>query len=100
MAIGRADAWNSPLIPVAVTGRPVVWNLRADPIWASGHVAAQQAGHMNAVDLQPISFAARLNPRGRPHMVLQATVVRKLNGHEQRIDDLEDEVGMLHPDEN
>jgi hypothetical protein len=33
-------------------------------------------------------------------MVLQATVVRKLNGHEQRIDDLEDEVGMLHPDEN
>jgi hypothetical protein len=73
MAIGRADAWNSPLIPVAVTGRPVVWNLRADPIWASGHVAAQQAGHMNAVDLQPISFAARLNPRGRPHMVLSTS---------------------------
>jgi hypothetical protein len=63
------DAGGPSTPTMAVTGRPVVWNLRADPIWASGHVAAQQAGHMNAVDLQPISFAARLNPRGRPHMV-------------------------------
>jgi hypothetical protein len=55
---------------------------------------------MNAFDPRSVSRQATLNPRGRPHMVLQATVVRKLNGHEQRIDDLEDEVGMLHPDEN
>src|SRR5690348_5011825 len=64
MAIGRADAWNSPFIPVAVTGRAVVWNLRADPIWASGHGAAQQAGHMNAVDLQPILVRCLLEPQG------------------------------------
>ena len=31
---------------------------------------------------------------------LKATVSRKLKGHEQRIDDLEDEAGIPHPDEN
>jgi SMC interacting uncharacterized protein involved in chromosome segregation len=31
---------------------------------------------------------------------LQATVGRKLKGHEQRIDELEDEAGIPHPDEN
>ncbi len=31
---------------------------------------------------------------------LQATVSRKIKGHEQRIDDLEDEAGIPHPDEN
>jgi regulator of replication initiation timing len=31
---------------------------------------------------------------------LQATLGRKLKGHEQRIDDLEDEAGIPHPDEN
>ena len=31
---------------------------------------------------------------------LQATVGRKLKGHEQYIDDLEDEAGIPHPDEN
>ncbi len=36
MAIGRTDARRNPFIPVAVTGRPVVWMSRAEPIWASG----------------------------------------------------------------
>ena len=31
---------------------------------------------------------------------LQAAVVRTLKGHEQRIDELEDEAGIPHPDEN
>ena len=31
---------------------------------------------------------------------LQATVGRKIKDHEQRIDDLEDESGIPHPDEN
>ena len=31
---------------------------------------------------------------------LQATLSRKIKGHDQRIDDLEDEAGIPHPDEN
>ena len=31
---------------------------------------------------------------------LQAAVVRTLKGHEQRIDELEDEAGIPHPDES
>jgi hypothetical protein len=31
---------------------------------------------------------------------LQATLGRKLKGHEQRIDELEEEAGIPHPDEN
>jgi regulator of replication initiation timing len=31
---------------------------------------------------------------------LQATLSRKIKGHDQRIDDLEDETGIPHPDEN
>ncbi len=69
MATTRATAWENPLIPVAVIGPPLVWDLRADPIWDSGHVAAQQAEHSNAFDPQPFSLAANLNLGGHPYLV-------------------------------
>ena len=58
--------------PVATSGsrsRLTVWDRIANPIWASGHGAALQAGHMTAVE-PPVKISSRLlNPRGRPHMV-------------------------------
>src|SRR5271157_2714126 len=64
--------------PVATSGsrsRSTVWDRIANPIWASGHGAALQAGHMTAIE-PPVKISSRLlNPRGRPHMVaLERTV--------------------------
>src|SRR5271165_4220701 len=57
--------------PVATSGsrsRLAVWDRVANPIWASGHGTALQAGHMIAVE-PPVKISSRLlNPRGRPHM--------------------------------
>ena len=55
MAIGRTDEQRHPLIPVALSCRPVVWMSLADPIWASGQVAATKAGHMTAFEPTLIS---------------------------------------------
>jgi hypothetical protein len=55
MAIGRTDERQNPLIPMAVTCRPVVWMSLADPIWASGQGLASKAGHMNAFEPRLIS---------------------------------------------
>ena len=58
--------------PVATSGsrsRSTVWDRIANPIWASGHGAALQAGHMTAIE-PPVKISSRLlNLRGRPHMV-------------------------------
>src|SRR5271168_2876604 len=58
--------------PVATSGsrsRLAVWDRIANPIWASGHGTALQAGHMIAVE-PPVKISSTLlNPRGRPHMV-------------------------------
>jgi hypothetical protein len=55
MAIGRTDERRNPLIPVALTGRAVVWMSLADPIWASGQRPASKAGHMTAFEPRSIS---------------------------------------------
>ena len=72
MTIGRADKRNKPLIPVAGSGRSLVWRSLAEPIWASGHDAAQ-TGRTHERTRPPIVLCqTALNPRGRPHMVLDA----------------------------
>jgi hypothetical protein len=55
--------------------------------------------HATKEELKSEILSARAEAK-RTTTDLQATVVRKLTGHEQRIDDLEDEVGTPHPDEN
>jgi hypothetical protein len=69
MMIGRTDERQNPVAPMAVICRGVEWMSFADPIWASGHAAAQQAGHMTAFE-PPLNLAqSYLNLTGRPHMV-------------------------------
>src|SRR5258708_31140846 len=50
MTIGRPDEPGTPLIATAPQCRPFVWGWFADPIWASGHMPRQQAGHMTALE--------------------------------------------------
>src|SRR5882724_8325343 len=50
MTIGRTDEPGTPLIATAHRCRPFVWGWFADPIWASGHMPRQQAGHMTALE--------------------------------------------------
>ena len=55
--------------------------------------------HATKEELKSEILSARAEAK-RTSTDLQATVARKLTGHEQRIDDIEDEVGIPHPDEN
>jgi chromosome segregation ATPase len=55
--------------------------------------------HASKEELKSEILAARAEAK-RENMDLKATVVRKLKSHEQRIDALEDDAGIPHPDEN
>jgi hypothetical protein len=55
--------------------------------------------HATKEELKSEILSARAEAK-RNATDLQATVVRTLNGHGQRIDDLEDAAGIPHPDEN
>ena len=69
MAIGRTVERRNPFIPVAVTGRAVVWMSLADPIWASGQ-GSRVKGRTHDRSRTKASLAQTyLNPAGRPHMV-------------------------------
>src|SRR3954469_4529094 len=72
MKLGRTDKQDTPLIPVTLRGRAVVWRSLADPIWASGHVAALTGRTHGRFRPAANLLAKPLNPRGRPHMVLLA----------------------------
>jgi hypothetical protein len=56
MVIGRTDEQQNPFESAAIICRNSVWMLLAEPIWASGHVAASKAGHMTA--FEPIPHSA------------------------------------------
>src|SRR3954471_2814362 len=71
MKLGRTDKQDTPLIPVTLRGRAVVWRSLADPIWASGHVAALTGRTHGRFRPAANLLAKPLNPRGRPHMVLR-----------------------------
>jgi len=49
MAIGRSDVRRTQRGHTASQGRYGVWAPDAEPIWASGNVPRQQAGHTTAV---------------------------------------------------
>ncbi|WP_286705476.1 hypothetical protein, partial [Acidiphilium sp. 37-64-53] len=69
MIIDRTDEQQNPQISTAVICRATVWMLFAEPIWASGHGAAQiEAGHMTAFEPTSDFANLNLNSRGRPHM--------------------------------
>ena len=69
MTIGRSDERVNPWGPTAPRGRALVVVSFAEPIWASGHVPHQQAGHMTAIAPRPeYSAKSTLASRGRPHM--------------------------------
>src|SRR3954471_14494650 len=70
MTIGRADKRDMPLIPVATSGRSLVWHSLAEAIWASGHEAALTGRTHERTRPQAVLCQTALNPRGRPHMVL------------------------------
>ena len=55
--------------------------------------------HATKEELKSEILAARAEAK-RDTMDLKAAVVRKLKGHEQRIDELEDVAGIPHPDKN
>ena len=55
--------------------------------------------HATKEELKSEILSSRAEAK-RNTLDLQAAVSRKLKGHEQRIDDLEDEAGIPHPDEN
>jgi hypothetical protein len=55
MAIGRTDERRNPLMPVALTGRVVVWMSLADFVWGSGQRPVSKAGHMTAFEPTPVS---------------------------------------------
>jgi len=55
--------------------------------------------HATKEELKSEILAARAEAK-RDTMDVKATVVRKLKSHEQRIDALEDDAGIPHPDEN
>jgi len=55
--------------------------------------------HASKEELKSEILAARAEAK-RDTMDLKASVIRKLKGHEHRIDALEDAAGIPHPDEN
>src|ERR671939_489332 len=55
--------------------------------------------HATKEELKSEILSSRAEAK-RNTLDLQAAVSRKLRAHEQRIDDLEDEAGIPHPDEN
>jgi len=55
--------------------------------------------HATKEELKSEILASRAEAR-RDTIDLKASVVRKLKGHEERIDALEDATGIPHPDEN
>jgi hypothetical protein len=68
MLIGRADDPQNPGSPVAIKGRPCVWEWIADPIWASGQRAAQNRPDTRLQSHQiRSSHSQPLHPVGRPH---------------------------------
>ena len=82
MTIGRADKRDMPFIPVASSGRSLVWHSFAEPIWASGHEAALTGRTHERTRSPAILCQTALNPKGRPHMVAQRTqVINALRGH-------------------
>src|SRR6478752_649533 len=70
MTIGRADKRDMPLIPVATSGRSLVWHSLAEAIWASGHEAALTGRTHERTRPRTVLCQTALNPRGRPHTVL------------------------------
>jgi len=69
MMIGRTDEQQNPLIPMALTCRPIVWMLLAEPIWASGHGAASTGRTHDRIRTIVRFCFNDLNLKGRPHMV-------------------------------
>jgi hypothetical protein len=80
MMIGRTDEWQNPLIPMAITGRAVVWMSLAEPIWASGHRAASTGRTHDRIRTNLKFCKNYLNPKGRPHMVF--SLVPRSHGDE------------------
>jgi hypothetical protein len=69
MAIGRTDERRNPLIPVALTGRAVVWMSLADPICQ--RTASRVKGRTNDRIRTKVNISQTYsNPTGRPHLVL------------------------------
>jgi hypothetical protein len=75
MAIGRTDERRNPLIPVALTGRAVVWMSLADPIWAQRTASRVKGRTHDRIRTKATISQTYLNPTGRPHMVLLVSFV-------------------------
>ena len=67
MAIGRSDVRRIQRGHTAGQGRYDVCAPDAEPIWASGDVPRQQAGHTTAVAPTSKSLVSPLAPGGRPY---------------------------------
>jgi hypothetical protein len=65
MTIGRADKRDMPFIPVARSGRSLVWHSFAEPIWASGHETALTGRTHERTRPPAVLCQTALNPRGR-----------------------------------